>query len=675
MGVTGPDSRATVEASQVSAREAVGERGVTARAIAIAMVMLVVIAPINYYTEIVWEADWEGVWFFGSGMPAVVPVISLMLLTLALSLPVLRRWGLSRRELLAVYVIFLFGSPVLSHAILCWMLAKNVAYYYAARAQPYWETMFLQQVPVWYAPTDPMAVEGFFEGHASVPWTLWRVPLLAWSGFLTAMVAANLSLMALVQRQWITSERLTFPFAQIPLEMIRPSQPEQNDSAGRLTRSWGFWLGVMVAFTVNFVSTLSQKVPSIPNIPISLYDIIPWQAVGPMAGIGGITLLFWPWMIATAYLIPKELSFSVWFFTVIRHLLTVVAIAAGATPMRPEDWRISSFPAPYHQGGGAVLALAVWVLWIARKHLARAVRIAFSRRSGHDDADEPLPYRIAFAVLVLSIAFMVTFFWFADCRVVFGLGVVALMLGYTTVWARLRAETGLGFLIFPIQIQNLALVPFGSKAFRVSEIVSLISARWVYTPGASVSQELFPGSALEGFKIAEVARLNKRRLTLAMIAGFLLSLVVGVYVFMTGTYHYGWFGMKASTAGWLGPETIGDGGRIVTLLTDPSLAKTDVNGLIAVGVGAAIVVLLGVMRLRFWWWPFHPVGYIASNTWGSHWWFVPFFIGWAAKTLVIRYGGLRLYRGTVPLAIGLIVGDLVNGAVWAVVKMVTQGAV
>ncbi|MCJ7751272.1 MAG: hypothetical protein MUQ65_09285, partial [Armatimonadetes bacterium] len=649
--------------------------GVTPRAILVALLLLVAIAPINFYTEIVWGANWDGIWFFATGMPAVVPVISLMLLTLVLSLPVLRRANFTRRELLAVYSVVLVGAPVLSHAVLCWMLVKNVAYYYAARAQPHWETMFLQHVPTWFAPSDPAAVEGFFEGQVPVPWSLWWTPLAAWSGFLLALFTCTFCLMALVQRQWVTHERLTFPLAQIPLEMLRSAGPGEASVPARLTTAWPFWLGVLIAFTINFLSTLSQRVPAIPNIPVSLYDIIPWQRVGPLAGIGGITILLWPWMIAIAYLIPKELSFSVWFFTIIRHLLTVVAIAAGATPMRPEDWWGTSFPAPYHQGGGAVLALALWVLWIARKHLGRALRIAFSRRSRGQDADEPLPYRAALIGLVLSTAFMVGFFRFADCRSLFGLALVGLTVGYFAIWARLRAETGLGFLCFPLQIQDVALIPFGTRFFRVPELVTLITMRWAYTPGFGVSSEVFPGGALEGFKIADSARLNARRLSATMIAGFILSLVLGVFIFMTGVYHFGWFGLSASSGGWLGPQSIGDGGSIVSFLTDESRSKPDVNGLIALITGGVVVILLGLMRLKFWWWPLHPVGYIAANTWGSHWWFVPFVIGWASKTLVIRYGGLRLYRATVPLAIGLIVGDLLNGALWATLQMLSRGQI
>jgi hypothetical protein len=647
--------------------------GVTSRAILVAFLLLVAIALLNFHVEILRGLTWTGAGV-SSGVPTILPVVFLLLLAAAMGLPLLRRAGLSRRELLAVYCLVLVGAPVLTHAVLVWMLVKNVAYYYTARVQPYWEVMFLKHVPPWWAPSDAAAVVDFFEGQAPVPWGLWRVPLLAWGSFLTALFLCNLCLMSLVQRQWVTNERLTFPFAQIPLEMVRSGEAARGEAPGRLSLSPLFSLGLLISFGLNLMGSLAERIPALPRFSLFLYDVIPWQRVGPLAGVGGITLCFWPWMIALAYLIPKDLSFSVWFFSILRFALTVAAIAAGATPLRPEDWWSTSFPAPYYQGGGAVLALSIWVLWIARRHLGRAARALASWRSV-GDADEPLSYRWAFIGLALSYAFMVYFFWASNCRVLFGVVLVAVTLGYFGMWARLRAETGVGFLAFPIQIQDVSMIPFGSQSFRVSELVALVTMRWAYTPGFSVSSEVFPGAALEAFKIADAARLRARRLAPAMVAGFLLSLVVGIAIFMRGVYQYGWFGLAVSRGGWLGPQSINDGARIVSFLTDPSVSKPDLNGIIALLAGAAVVIILGTMRLRFWWWPFHPVGYIASNTWGFHWWCLPFFIGWVGKTLAVRYGGLRLYRATVPLAVGLIVGDLLNGGLWIAVKVVTAGRV
>jgi hypothetical protein len=318
------------------------------------------------------------------------------------------------------------------------------------------------------------------------------------------------------------------------------------------------------------------------------------------------------------------------------------------------------------------LVLSLWTAWIARGHLIRAARVAFSRRAGRGDAEEPLSYRWAFLGFLASFAFIVYFMWVANCRLTFGIVVALLTVGYFAIWARLRAETGLGFLSFLHQIPELAMVPFGSRIFRVSEVVALVTLRSFYTPGFSYSFEVFPGAALESFKVADSARINARRLTWALTVGFLVSLVAGILIFMAGVYHYGWFSFYLVRT-WVSGQALGDGGRIVDLLTDASMAKTDVNGLIAVLAGGAVVVILGLLRLRYWWWPFHPVGYLASNTWGFHGWWWPFLVGWAGKALVIRYGGLRLYRSTVPFAIGLIVGELMNGGIWATVRVVSQG--
>jgi hypothetical protein len=647
--------------------------GVTLRALAIGFVLLALVAVLNFYVELAWGVNWSVNWQFSSGVPAVVPVVVLFLLTLLMTMPILARVGLRRRELLVIYSLVLVGAPVVTPGIVAWILVKPIAYHYAAAAQLHWETIFLKQLPGWWAPGSPAAVEGFFHGGMSVPWSVWAVPLAAWTGFSISLFVCTLCVMALVQRQWITNERLTFPLAQMPLEMVRNSREGQAHSVGRLPITGVFWIGFFISLMVNFLSSLSLKIPAMPDISLFLNDLIPWQGVGPLAGLGGVTLVFWPWMIAIAYLIPKELSFSIWFFCIIRFLLTVAAIAAGASPMRPEDWWSTSFPAPYYQGTGALLVLCVWTVWIARRHLIRAARAALSGQSGSEDAREPLAYRWAFLGLLASFACIVYFLWLADCRVGFGIAVASLTIGYFAIWGRLRAETGLGFLSFPHQIPELAMVPFGSRVFRISEVVALVTLRSFYTPGFSYSFEVFPGAALESFKVADSAHINARRLTLALTAGFLFSLVAGILIFMTGVYHYGWFGLSLGLAGWVNSQALGDGGRIVSLLTEAGTSETDVNGLMAVLAGGVVVVILGLMRLRFWWWPFHPVGYLASNTWGFQWWWSPFLVGWAAKALVIRYGGLRLYRSTLPFAVGLIVGELMNGGIWATVRVVTQG--
>ncbi len=545
------------------------------------------------------------------------------------------------------------------------MVPKVIAYFYMAQIHPLWEPTFLSLIPMWFAPTSPAAIEGYFQGHTTVPWSQWWVPLGAWSSFFVALFVCTLCAMALIQRQWISNERLTFPIAQIPLEMVSESKDGRFRRA-RIQVAWAFWLGIGISLLVNFMNSLSSRLPAVPAIPLGPLPIVQWQKVGPLAGLGEIDLVLWPWMIAVAYLIPKELSFSAWFFWLVRLALTVGAIAAGHTPQRPEDWFESGFPAPHYQAGGAALALFIWVAWVARKHISHVLRVALGGSAGRADADEPIGYRLALIGLVLSFAFMVCWCCLAGCRLIVAVVLVGLIVGYYVMWARIRAETGLGFIPFPLEIQDGLVSIAGSGAFRPREIVTMISTRWAFFPGFGESFEVVTGNVLESFKIADSAGISRRRLTFA--------LVVGLFILLTGCYHYGFFGLSMGGAyGWPSWQVRGDGGRIFEYLTNAS--PPDVNGIVTIIVGTVFAIFLGAMRLRFWWWPFHPIGYIAANCWGMQWYYMPFFLGWAFKSLVIRYGGLRLYRATVPFAIGLIVGDLVNQGIWSIVALATQGRV
>lgn len=41
------------------------------------------------------------------------------------------------------------------------------------------------------------------------------------------------------------------------------------------------------------------------------------------------------------------------------------------------------------------------------------------------------------------------------------------------------------------------------------------------------------------------------------------------------------------------------------------------------------------------------------------------------KLLIVRYGGMKTYRRLLPFFIGLILGDYVSGALWALFGAVT----
>jgi len=639
--------------------------GVTFRAVALALVFVVVLAVGAFQVEVLYYAS-----AVVTGGPAVWPLSLLVLLAGAMALPWLRRHGLTRRELLVVYSIVLVVSPLCSSTVLFYLLPKVMLYYHMARANPAWETGFLQYIPLWFAPTREAARNGFFDGQSSVPWGSWAVPLAAWSSFLIAAFAASMCILALLQRQWITHERLAFPLAQIPLELTTDTQARTANTPGGLSRSRLLWIGVLASGAASFLSSLSQSWPALPTLPLGPIMIVPWQKVGPLAGLGAFYFTFWPWLIAIVYIIPKEIAFSCWFFWLVRLALHVAGIMAGGVPALPEEVWSSNFPAPYYQGTGAVIAIGLWMLWVARQHLLFALSSAFSRGSGKADAAEPLPYRWALVGLVVCFAWLIGFCWLAGCRIVFGVAMVGLIVGLSVVWARIRAETAMDASI--LLGHDIMTTPTGTAGLRPPELVTMMTMAWATFPVPSMTFPACTMNTLETFKIADAAGINLRRLTAVLALGFIVALGIGVVVMLTGIYDYGYFGTRAGAGNdWPSMQSRKDGAFIFSSLVGPT--PIDIGGLAAMGAGALVCVLLGVARLRFWWWPFHPFGYIVGNSWGMHHYLMAFLFGWVAKSLVIRYGGLRLYRATLPLAVGLIVGDILNAAIWSVVTLVTHG--
>jgi hypothetical protein len=87
------------------------------------------------------------------------------------------------------------------------------------------------------------------------------------------------------------------------------------------------------------------------------------------------------------------------------------------------------------------------------------------------------------------------------------------------------------------------------------------------------------------------------------------------------------------------------------------------------GFGFGLVSILSILRLRFAWWPLHPVGFLIAYGWPiKNIWF-SLFVGWLIKVLIVRLGGTDLFRGARNFFIGLIIGEAGAAAFWLVVSL------
>ena len=96
-----------------------------------------------------------------------------------------------------------------------------------------------------------------------------------------------------------------------------------------------------------------------------------------------------------------------WFFYLVRNGMLVISAVYG---VRSHEWACGQPPYLNEQSYGAWFVLVAVALWRARKHLREALKVAILGRGGVDDSEEPMRYRSALMVMLLSLAFL---FWYS----------------------------------------------------------------------------------------------------------------------------------------------------------------------------------------------------------------------------------------------------------------------
>ena len=90
------------------------------------------------------------------------------------------------------------------------------------------------------------------------------------------------------------------------------------------------------------------------------------------------------------------------------------------------------------------------------------------------------------------------------------------------------------------------------------------------------------------------------------------------------------------------------------------------------GGGVVLTLILFILRMRFFWWPLHPAGYpLAVSSSIDYFWFT-FFISWALKAVILKYGKVRGYQRAIPFFFGLILGDFITDGLWMVYGVLTH---
>ena len=643
----------------------------TLRAWVVGLLLIPVLVFSVEYTEIVTQ---------GPDLAAMsLPIIAVcaLLLIIAFNLLVKRfrpQAALTQPELLMIYSMHVIATYLSGIGMMQFLAPALVGWKFFATPENKWNNWF-HFIRLWAVP-DPRVVPAFYAGQSTLfsraNLTGWAGAAAVWTSFLMVMLFCFYCIATLMRRQWVENERLIFPIVQIPLEITR------DGGASPLWSSRLFWLGAGLAGLLETLAALHfTLLPTLFYFPIKPEPALRLDsasAVPPWNAFGSTSMAFYPFVIAMSFLLSRDVSFSCWFFYLFGKAENVAAAALG---LREAGAALSRVPYSDEQCFGAFLGLALFCLWLARVHLIDAWRRAFcGNASGVDDSAEPLTYRAAYLGLIVSTVLLIGFgaalglSWWAST--VFWLLFLLLTLALT----RIRAEAGLAYAAGPNILVHQSLVNIGgTQAFSAQELTAFSFLRWFDSSWRGIAEP----AQLEAMKMENSVKvehfaasrpLNPRHLTAALMAAALVGTLASWAVFLGIYYHYG--AASAHLDAWRTGQGRYGFDELQDALNNPM--ATDWTRLLWAAGGLFVVVSLFLLRGRFAWWPLHPLGYAVSSMDALNYLWFPIFLSWLIKSLMLRYGGVKLYQQGLPFFLGLFVGDYAISGLLAVLSMFTGTA-
>jgi len=556
------------------------------------------------------------------------------------------QWTLHHSELLLVYIALTIGSCVVSvdfMDVLFPMLGHPVRY---ATAENNWRALFLTSLPRWFYVTDREALNPWYTGHAN-PYTwnhlrAWAIPLAVWGGFILVLLGTMLCINLILRRQWTQHERLSYPVIQLPMEM---TDPQSGFYRHRL-----LWLGSGVAASISLLNGLAMFFPSLPTIPVKYVDISPYASSPPWNAIGWTPVSLYPFAIGLGFLLPADLLFSSCFFYLMWKGQRVLGSYLGWSTYSPE------FPYINEQCFGAYMGIAVLAVWMSRRYLTSAIRSGLGQVAA--TGQDIWQMRLAMIGAVAGLTALVVFFWVAGLSLWICLAAFAIYFATAIAITRMRAELGPPAHDLhnggPDYVLTAAL---GTRAFTAQELGVLTYFYWFNRAYRSLAMP----AQLEAFKIGERKSISPRTITLTIGTASVVGVLAGYWALYTLGYVRGAEARMAPHFTGFGWEAFN---RLASWIAVPR--GKDAAAMAAIGVGLLATLTLHAFRMRFAWWPLHPLGLAVSGSWSMNTIWLPMLIAWVCKVCVLRYGGLRSYRTALAFFYGLILGDYLMGCMWPI---------
>jgi len=608
-----------------------------------------VVLPINSF----WVID-TGIAGHGVNFTRVSLFMNAIFVIFVLSLinPLLKkytpRFALDTGDIVLVYAMLCVSSAIAGHDMIQRLFPLIGHAFYFATPENDWQELFHRYVPRWLVVTENSVLAGYYKERGEfyydtlyVPEYLkaWLGPCLAWSSVIIALLVCMLCINWLVRKQWTEYERLSYPLAQMPLDII--------NNGPRLFKTRLIWMGFAASTIFNIVNGIHYIFPIAPSIFYGQFLLSQYFTTRPWNALGWVPIEFHPFAIGLAFFMPLDLSFSCWFFYWFWRIEQVLGTTFGGS-------MLAGFPFTWEQSIGTCAAILVMTLWGLR-FLGVKIFRGFFRTPPIAERSEMRGYRWAILGILVGMSYLIGFCYIAGMPLWVSTTFFLIFFGISTVVTRIRVEAGYPMHDFAFRPEDIMVTAFGTRPIGPTSL-TLFSYLHFFTYAHRSNPQ---PHQLEAFRLADKMNL---RMNGMLIAGILIATVVGsiaaCWAYLHTAYHY-----RGST--WPGWPIFN---RLENWLNYPR--ATDVKSLVFMGVGFGFGLWFLMMRRLFLWWPFHPAGYVIGGTWSLNLLWFSIFISWAAKFILLRFGGLKSHRQASAFFIGLVLGEFVTASFWGVIGAV-----
>jgi hypothetical protein len=627
----------------------------------------------------------------GNNMP--VSVYGTLILFLLFVNPLMRRFRLNGKELAVIMTMTLATCCIPGSGFLRTFTSSCILPYHFEKLDAGWrEQKVVEMLPDRYLvdvneENEDDVLGSFVQGlsvgnkHCSpkeIPLRAWKKPFELWLPMVTTLWFAMIGLSLFIHKQWAKHEHLPYPVASFANALL----PDKSDGRCSLFFNRIFWLGAGSVLFIHMNNYLCQWFPEyLIRIPTQFSFSALGRLVPTLTRGGGWRLLnprIFFTVVGIAYFIPTDLSFTFGIGPFLWALVVGTFAGYGINlnnVIEGSYWYTGLKPGMFILFGSNV-GLFLALLYTGRHYYLSVTKAALGL--GKSAEADPTAVWGCRAFLGLMVAFIVQM-TLAGIDWQLSLIYAMVLVVFYVVMTRIICESGLFHLqsnIFPgVIIWGLfGINALGAKTLLMMQFISLILI-------------CDPRESLMPFMSNSLKMLDLRKASVGKTAGWsaaaiLLGLAIGLSATLYIQYDQGnacWEGwaeqavptMQFNNALAVKRKLIAQGTEETSAALSgwSRFAHMQPNSvcMYSFAAGFVLVLLFSVARLRFRWWPLHPLLFVTWCTPHIASFSGAFLLGWLVKRSVVKYGGNAWYNRLKPLMYGLIAGEILSALIPSIV--------